>query len=736
VTAVGKPLVRREARAKVTGGARYTYEVPVAGVVYGVMITSRCAKGRVASMDTSAAEKHPGVVAILTPFNAMKLPGGTKAEDPSDRTVHALQDAVIAYSNQPIGLAVADTFERAVHAANLVKVTEIAEPFTVDLHAELHNGFPHQLMTGGHILPADQTRGDVEKGIDPRRLGAKVDAVYQTPPETHNPMEPHATLAIWSAPDRLTLYDATQGIFGVRKKIAKVFGLPPENVRVITKFVGGGFGCKGTPWSHVPLAALAAKQVGRPVKIALTRQQMFGMVGGRPQTYQKILAATTPDEQLTSLRHESWSSTSSFDDFVEGAALVSRHAYAVPNLETRHRLVRLDIATPTYMRAPGESSGSFGLESAMDEIAHQMRVDPMRLRFTNYCSADPTEGKPFSSKSLKDCYRMAATQFGWQDRKKDPGTMPMKNGKLVGYGMATASYPANQARSDASVKVNADGTVLVESGTIDMGGGSYTVYAQVAADALGVDVEKVRFDLGDTNMPEAPRSGGSITSASVSTAVEAACEALKEKLVLLATRDSRSPVFGAAGAKAEDGKIIGGGKSETFGNVAARNNGAVEAHAHTDPSKDRDNYALHSFGAQFAEVHVDPDLGMVRVARMTGCFAAGRILNERLARSQFLGGMVWGIGMALHERAVYDQKLGRIMSRDFADYHIPTHADVVELEAMFLPLEKDEHVNPAGVKGIGEIGITGAAAAIANAVFNATGVRIRELPITPEKLLL
>jgi xanthine dehydrogenase YagR molybdenum-binding subunit len=736
MSAVGKPLARRESRAKVTGGARYTYEVPVAGLVYGVMITSRCAKGRVASMDTAAAERHPGVVAILTPFNAMKLPGGTKAEDPSDRTVHALQDTVIAYSNQPIALAVADTFERAVHAANLVKVVEVAEPFTVDLAAELHNGFPHDLMTGGHKLPADQTRGDISKGLDPHRIAAKVDAVYQTPPETHNPMEPHATLAIWSGPDRLTLYDATQGIFGVRKKIAKVFGLAPENVRVITKFVGGGFGCKGTPWSHVPLAALAAKQVGKPVKIALTRQQMFGMVGGRPQTHQKILAAATPDEQLTSLRHESWSSTSSFDDYVEPASLVSRHAYAVPNLETRHRLVRLDIATPTYMRAPGESSGSFALESAMDELANQLNIDPMRLRFTNHCDADPTEGKPFSSKSLKECYRMAATRFGWQNRKQQPGSMPMKNGKLVGYGMATASYPANQGKSDASVKVNADGTVLVESGTIDMGGGSYTVYAQVAADALGVDVEKVRFDLGDTNMPEAPRSGGSTTAASVATAVEAACAALKEKLVLLATRDSRSPVFGATDAKAEDGRIVGGGKNESFGNVAARNNGAVEARAHTDPSKDRDNYALHSFGAQFVEVHVDPDLGMVRVARMTGCFAAGRILNERLARSQFIGGMVWGIGMALHERTVYDQKLGRIMSRDFADYHIPTHADVVELEAMFLPLEKDEHVNPAGVKGIGEIGITGAAAAIANAVFNATGVRIRELPITPDKLLL
>ncbi|HEX4381468.1 MAG TPA: xanthine dehydrogenase family protein molybdopterin-binding subunit, partial [Myxococcales bacterium] len=665
MTAVGKPLIRREAHAKVTGGARYTYEVPVAGVLYGVMVTSRCAKGRVTAMDTAEAERHPGVAAILTPFNAMKLPGPIKAGDPADRTLHVLQGPEIEYSNQPIALAVADTFERAVHAANLVRVTEAADPFTVDFEAELPNGFPHDLMTGGHKLPADQLIGNIQKGLEPAyRLAARVEAVYRTPPETHNPMEPHATLAIWSSATQLLVYDATQGIFGVRKKLATVFALEPKDVRVITKFVGGGFGCKGTPWSHVPLAALASKQIGKPVKIALTRHQMFGMVGGRPQTHQKILAAATPDGQLTSLRHESWSATSRFDDFVEGAALPSRHSYAVPNLETKHRLVRVDIATPTYMRAPGESSGSFALESAMDELAVQMNTDPMRIRFDNHCSKDPAEGKPFSSKSVKECYRIAATSFGWQDRPKRPGTLPRKNGKLVGYGMATASYPANQAKSDASVKVDAKGDFLVEAGTIDMGGGSYTVYAQVAADALGVDVEKVRFDLGDTDMPEAPRSGGSITAASVATAVEAACAALKEKLVLLATRDQRSPVYGLTDAKAEDGKVVSGLKSETFGQIAARNAGAVDAHAHTDPLKDRDNYALHSFGAQFAEVHVDPELGMVKVARLHGCFAAGRILNERLARSQFLGGMVWGIGMALHERTVYDQKLGRIMSRD------------------------------------------------------------------------
>jgi xanthine dehydrogenase YagR molybdenum-binding subunit len=734
MTAVGKGIPRRDGRAKVTGAARYSYEVPVAGVVYGVLVTSRCAKGRVASIDTSRATSHPGVIAVLTPFNALKLPGGSKAADPSDRVVQALQDDRIEYSNQPVAVAIADTFERALHAANLVKVTEAPEPATVDLDSQLHDAFPHDLMTGGKKHPADETKGDLELGLS--KAWAKVDALYQTPPETHNPMEPHATLAIWAAPDRLTVYDATQGIFGVRKKLSQAFGLPPQNVRVLCKFVGGGFGCKGSAWSHVTLAALAAKQVGRPVKIALTRQQMFGMVGGRPHTRQKIRAGATPDGQLTALSHESTSTTSRFDVFIEPAALVSRHQYAVPNLATKHRLVRLDIGTPTYMRAPGESSGSFALESAMDELGYLLNSDPMRLRFDNHAVTDPADGKPFSSKSLRDCYWQAARKFGWQDRKKKPRTMPMKNGMLVGYGMATACYPANQGKCDASVRVDAAGDVLVESGAVDLGTGSYTVFAQVAADALGVEVEKVRFDLGDTEMPEAPRSGGSTTAASVSTAVLAACAALQDKLAQLAVRDPRSPLAGATDAKAENGRITSGAKSETYAEVAKRNGGAVEAQAHTEPSEERQKFSLHSFGAQFAEVHVDPDLGMVRVARMVACFAAGRILNERLARSQFIGGIVWGIGMALHERSVYDQKLGRIMTRDLADYHVPTHADVVEIDAEFMPLEKDEHVNPAGVKGIGEIGITGAAAAIANAVFNATGVRVRELPITPDKLLL
>ena len=694
---IGKPYLRADGRAKVTGEARYSYEWPVAGVAYGVLVTSTIASGRIAAIDAAAAEREPGVIAVLTPRNAMKLPGGTEPADRGDRVVQVFQDERILYSNQPVAVAIADTFERALHAAALVRVTAEPQPFTVRMEDELRNGFPHDIQTSAGGQPADQVRGDVDAAL--RRAEHKVEAIYETPPETHNPLEPHATLAVWNG-DRLTVYDATQGIFGVRKKLAHAFGVPPGNVRVITKFVGGGFGCKGSAWSHVVIAALAAKQLGRPVKIALTRPQMFGMVGGRPHTRQTLAAAAEPSGKLTALRHESVSTTSRFDDFLEPAALVSRHQYKCANVETRHRLVRLDIGTPTYMRAPGESSGSFALESAIDELAHQLGIDPIELRLTNYAEVDPTEGKPFSSKSLRRCYEMGAERFGWRKRTRVP-EVTLRAGKLVGTGMATASYPANFTKARALARMNPDGTVLVQSGAVDIGTGTYTVMAQVAAETLGVPYEKVRFDLGDTEMPEAPRSGGSITAASVSSAVEAACRALRKKL-------------DAAGGKP---------------------NGPVEALGEVAPDEERKKYALHSFGAQFAEVEVDPELGMVRVTRMVGAFAAGRILNARLARSQFMGGMVWGIGMALHEHSVYDEKLGRIMTRDLADYHVPTHADVVEIDPIFVPVEEDGVVDPAGVKGIGEIGITGAAAAIANAVFAATGKRVRSLPITPDKLL-
>jgi len=730
---VGQPLVRADGRAKVTGAAHYSAEMQVPGMVYGVLVTSGIAKGRIVEVDGGAAERGSGVLAVLTPKNALRLPGKPQGEPP-DRVVQVLQDDRILYSNQPVAVVVADTLERATHAALLLRVRAEAEPHSVKVERELDRASPHDIIAGGRKQEPDSSRGDLAQGL--AQADARVEELYEVPPETHNPMEPHATIAAWTGADRVTIYDSSQWVFSVRNKVAMAFALPKENVRVFTKFVGGAFGCKGSPWSHVIIAALAAKQVGRPVKLVLTRPQMFGMVGGRPQTRQLVAVGARKDGQLTALRHQSTSATSRFDTFVEAAALQARHLYACPNIETRHRIVRLDIGTPTFMRAPGESSGSFALESALDELAHALGIDPLELRLKNYAETDPSEGKPFSSKSLRQCYAEGSRRFGWEKRAATPRSQT-RSGMLVGMGMATASYPANFSPANAVARILPDGSAQVESGTIDLGTGTYTVMAQVAADALGLSYDKVRFDLGDSEMPEAPISAGSMTAASVGSAVLVTCGALRDKLVQLAVSDASSPLRGArpADVRVEEGRLSAQGRSDTYAELVRRAGGKpIEARSRAAPGEERKKYTSLGFGAQFAEVLVDPDLGTIRVSRMVGVFAPGRILNARTARSQLMGGMVWGIGMALHEHAVYDEKLGRIMSRDLSDYHVPCNADVEVVEPYFIE-EKDEHVNPAGVKGVGELGLCGAAAAIANAVFHATGKRIRKLPITPDKLL-
>jgi xanthine dehydrogenase YagR molybdenum-binding subunit len=733
MSAVGKPLVRADGRAKVTGQAVYSYETRVPGVAYGVLVTSGLARGRIAAIDTTAAERERGVLAILTPRNALRLPGKPQGEPP-DRVVQVLQDDQILFSNQPIAIAVADTLERATHAALLVRVRAEGVAPSVRLEDELPASFPHFIIAGGRRQEPDSDRGNIGRGLQDAEL--RVAGEYVVPPETHNPMEPHATVVQWTAPDRVTVYDSSQWVFAVRNKIANAFAIPKENVRVVTKFVGGAFGCKGSPWSHVLIAALAAKQVGRPVKVALARPQMFGMVGGRPHTIQRVNLGATKDGRLTAVRHLSASATSKFDVFVEAAALVSRHLYACPNIETKHRIARLDIGTPTFMRAPGESSGSFALESALDELAHAAGVDPLEVRLRNYAEADPTEGKPFSSKALRECYAEGARRFGWDKRPSRPRSQT-RDGLLLGMGVATATYPANFQPANAVARLLPDGSAQVESGTIDMGTGTYTVMAQVAADALALPYDKVRFDLGDSEMPEAPISAGSMTAASVGSAVLLTCNALRQKLVEMAVADPSSPLRGLRpeDVRVEDGRLTAQGRSDTYADVVRRAGGKpIEVRSKAAPGEERAKYTNLAFGAQFAEVLVDPDLGMVRVSRMVGAFAPGRVLNARTARSQLMGGMVWGIGMALHEHSVYDERIGRIMSRDLADYHVPANADVGVVEP-YLIEEKNDPGNPAGVKGVGELGLCGAAAAIANAVFNATGKRIRTLPITPDKLL-
>ncbi len=735
--AVGKSINRVDGRLKVTGAARYSAEIPVEKITYGVIIGSTIAHGRIKSIDTRAAESSPGVLAILTHLNAPKLrpmpalaAGGAALESRVP-----LQDAFIYHSGQNIGVVIADTFERATHAATLVRVTYEEQPPVVEMERQRAKAVvPKEKVAG---KPPDTVRGNPAQGL--AQADVRVEETYTTPTEHHNPMEPHATTAMWEG-ERLTVYDATQYTFGVRKTLAETFGIPEDNVRVVCHFIGGAFGCK-TMWSQVSLAALAARYTRRPVKLILTREQMFTMVGHRAQTEQQVTLGAKRDGHLTAIMHKGISHTSQAEvgEFVEPYTVATHMMYASPNLQTSQRLVRLNKGIPTYMRAPGEAPGMYALESALDELSYELRLDPIELRLRNHADTDPDENLPWSSKSLKECYKLGAEKFGWSRRNPTPRSM--RDGRyLIGMGMASATYPVYRFPATARARILQDGSAVVYSSTHEMGTGTATVMAQVAADVLGVPVERVRFELGDTDLPRAPVSGGSATMASVGTALQGATQAARAKVLELARMDTRSPLYGIPETEIafENGQIFLKSeptKSETYETVLKRQNlQQVEANFDAKFDEAQKKFSMHSFGAQFAEVRIDPDFGEVRVTRFTGAFATGRIMNFKTARSQMIGGIVMGIGMALLEETVTDSRFGRIVNRNLGEYHVPVNADIPAIEAYFVE-ETDPHVNPIGAKGVGEIGITGVAAAVANAVYHATGKRIRELPITPDKLL-
>ncbi|MDB4912046.1 MAG: aldehyde oxidase and xanthine dehydrogenase molybdopterin binding protein, partial [Gemmatimonadetes bacterium] len=731
------PMSRVDGRLKVTGGARYSAEMPVANVAHAVIVTSTIARGKVARMNTAAAEKAPGVIAVFTPANAPKLPHGAKPalDPPAGRVLSLMQDDLVHYNGQPIGLVVADTLEHAKAAAALVRTTYASQRPELDMATA-----PPAPTTGsGHPAgkePVATTRGDFAAGLAQAEVHAEY--VYTTPYEQHNPMELHATIAQWEG-DHLTLYDATQGIFGARNIVAKTFDVPTENVRVVCYFVGGGFGSKGSVWSHTLLAAMAARELGRPVKIELTRRQMYGPVGGRPRTVQHITLGAKKNGTLTAIRHVSTSATSEFEEWMEPSAVLTRMLYASPNAVTDHKLVRINMGTPTFMRAPGEASGSFAIESAMDEMAVALRMDPIAFRLKNYAEKDPQSGHPFSSKSLRECYSVGAEKFGWSKRTTEPRSMRDGNA-LVGWGMATATYPTRRSPSSASARILPDGRALVRAGSQDLGTGTYTVMTQVAAEVLGMAPERVRFELGDTEMPETPGSGGSQTAASVGSAVQAAALAVRSKVVQLAIADAESPL---RGAREDDVRVANGtlslssdpSKAETYGAVIARNGGQpISAEASVKPGPEAEELSMHAFGAVFAEVRVDRELGEIRVPRVVGVYGVGNVLNAKMARSQLMGGIVYGIGMTLMEETYIDPHLGRYVNANLEDYHVPVNADIRSIDVSTVE-EKDLRVNPIGVKGIGEIGNTGIAAALANAVYHATGRRVRELPITLDKVV-
>jgi xanthine dehydrogenase YagR molybdenum-binding subunit len=740
--AIGKPVNRVDGHQKVTGGARYSGEIALPRMAYAAIVGATIASGRVAAIDGGPAIAAGGVLAILTHENLPKvvgephlLPSLVGAAAPGE-SFFPMQDDAVHYAGQPVAVVVADSHERAQYAASLVAVSYEGAPSVTTIDEGRDTAYEAERLFGG-LMPGRAERGNVEAGFADSEV--LVEVAYRCAANHHNPLEESTTTAVWDD-GRLTLYDSTMGIRATQLTVAHLLGLPLSDVRVITHFVGGGFGSKAMVWPHVTLAAMAARHVGRPVKLALTRPQGFTSHGHREEQEQELTLGAMRDGSLTAIRHHKLSVTSPFDDWAEPATGVSSQLYACPNFEGVHRLVRGNTMTPTFTRGPGESIGSFVLETAMDELAYEVGLDPVDLRVRNRSAVD-ARGNAWSSDGLEECLRLGAERFGWAER--DPAPRSRRDGDwLLGSGMAAAAYPVPlfMPAQRAHARVYADGSAVVQAAAQEFGTGATTVMTQVAADGLGVALEATRFESGDTDMPNTSAAVGSAGAGMVSAAVHVAATALREQLVAMAVADEGSPLHGADPADVE----VGGGRmtlrsrprtGETYGELMQRNHLAdAEALGSWRPPPLDTPHGLLTFGAQYAEVAVDPELGLVRVRRMVGVFAPGRVLNPKLARSQLMGGMLWGLGQALLEGNRMDPHQGRWAAGNLAEYLVPVNADAPDVTVEFVDVT-DEVVNPLGVKGVGEIGQVGVAAAIANAVFHATGRRVRELPMTAELVM-
>jgi xanthine dehydrogenase YagR molybdenum-binding subunit len=737
---IGQPVPRVDGRAKVTGGARYAADFNQKNQAYAVIVSATAGLGRVTAIDDAPVLKMPGVVAVITHRNAPRLPYRPHKAgiDPAvGERLHVLQDDRVRFYGQPVAVIVANTMDQAERAAAALRITyEAQRPLVDPTAAGAQPIVPDAAKPLEAHIRAETSRGDADAAL--AQAPVKIEAAYDVARENHNPMEPHATIAAWNG-DRVTLWSKSQYLVNEQAEIAAVFGIPRENVQVNCPFIGGAFGTSLRTWPHVTLAAMAARHVGRPVKLALTRKQMFFTTGHRPRTLQRVALGAAADGKLTSIVHEGTGETSRHEQFIEALTNVTQFMYSCPNLRTRYRLVSLDTGTPNHMRGPGEATGMYALECAMDELSYALGIDPVELRRRNEPSIDESENKPFSSRSVVKCYELAAERFGWS--KRNPQPRSMRDGRLlIGMGCASASYPAWQSPANARVRLLADGTVQIEAAASDMGPGTYTSMTQVAAETLGLPLERVHFRLGRSDYPVTPSHGGSWTMASVGSAIRAACMAAQGEVTRRAVADQRSPVFGAAPDAVEwvEGRLRRRGDvapGQPFGEVVASAGQPIEVNGSSqrDP-KVAGQYSMHSFGAVFAEVAIDPDVGTIRVRRAVGAYGIGRVVNPQLARSQCVGGMIGGIGMALMERTVLDARDGRPINAHMADYLMPVNLDIPELAVLFVD-EVDPHINPLGVKGIGEIALVGMAPAIANAVFHATGRRVRSLPIQLESML-
>jgi xanthine dehydrogenase YagR molybdenum-binding subunit len=726
----GQPIDRVDGPLKVTGQAQYAAEFQVPGLLYGSVVNSSIARGRILSIDASAAEAVPGVELVLTHQNRPPIASYDEPYEDDDAAegspFRPLFNDRILYSGQPVALVVAENLELARYAGSLVRVEYEREPHRTDLLSELE---------AMHKAPAElpPARGDVDAAL--RGAMLKLDLEYTTPVEHHNPMEPHASTVHYFPEGNLEVYDKTQGVQNCMRYLEKVFGMEGR-IRVISPFVGGAFGSGLRPQYQLPLAVMAALKLQRSVRVALKRQQMFTF-GYRPRSLQRISLGAAPNGQLEALTHQAIGQTSSFEDFTEHEVEWSGMLYRCPNVRLDYQLVPLDVYTPLDMRAPGAAIGVYALECAMDELAYAAAVDPLALRLTNYAERNGNEDKPYSSKELRQCYEQGAERFGWSRRSMEPRSMRDGN-QLIGWGMATGVWEAMQMPASAKACMGPDGRLVVSSATADIGTGTYTVMTQIAAAAMGLPLERVEFRLGDSNLSQAPLEGGSATVSSVGSAVQQACEGLRQKILDAA---QQSPVSPFTGAKLDDVEFVEGQmrlKTSPAHSVEIEQivavSGVLEAEVSVKPGEKRDAYSTATHSAVFIEVRVDETLGTVKVSRAVSAVAAGRVVNPKTAGNQIAGGVVWGIGQALHEETMIDHNLGRYMNHNLAEYHVPVNADIGEIDVIFVE-EKDEIVNALGSKGVGEIGIVGVAAAVANAIYHATGKRVRDLPITMDKLL-
>jgi xanthine dehydrogenase YagR molybdenum-binding subunit len=697
----GTPVDRVDGLLKVTGKATYATDYKVDHMAYACIFKSTMAAGTITRIDSAEAEKIPGILAVITHLNAPKLNprGGLRGGA-------LLQGPEVKFYGQHIGIVVAETFEQASYAARMVKVEYQASSARVDFDKLQTEAVPAR--------EADVKRGDVEAAFSNAEF--TVDEIYETPIEHHHPMEPHATIAVWEG-DHLTLYNASQIVNGAQHAAAATLNISPENVRIVSPFIGGGFGSKGGQWANLVLAAVAAKMVGRPVQLALNRQQMFNSVGLRQRNRQRVRLAADKEGKLLALAHVTTTLCAISDEFVEPCGDCSRIMYETPNSLIGYRVVPMNVITPTYTRGPGKSTGSFALESAIDELAAKLGMDPIEFRLKNEPAKDPSNGKPWSSRKLVECLKEGAKAFGWEKRKAQPGRQ-QQGDWLVGYGVACGTYPAHQQASSAIIKLTREGSkivAVVEMAAADLGTGTHTILAQTAADGLGLPIDQVRVVIGDSDLPPAAGSVGSVGATSYANAVNDACWKITDELL---TKSGKQFFVRPTAAQLMESEQISAFQTRVDAKAPAQAN----------------EYSSHSFNANFAEVWVSRSTGMATVKRFLSVTAAGKILNPKTARSQIIGGNAWGIGMALTEESIIDPRWGNFITRSFADYHVPANLDIGHIETIFIR-EEDVIPNKLGIKGIGEIAIVGVAAAVGNAIFNATGKRVRQLPITPDKLL-